>query len=195
MIMAKKIAVIVLFSIGVYYVSTSGYMVAKSWLSQVLIGQAWQKTLKDHQRHKPWSWADAYPIAELSIPRLQKNRYILSGSSARNLAFAASHLPQSGLPDESKSMVISGHNDSHFAFLSDVKVGDKLYIKSVVKGQVVMTPYVVNTMNIVDSSQTDIQVLNHKELILVTCYPFDQLMTGTNWRYVVQAKPVNGPIG
>jgi len=66
-------------------------MLSKAWLSQVLIRQAWQQTLLDKQQHRPWSWADTYPVARLQVPRLAVSSYILEGSSGRNLAFSATH--------------------------------------------------------------------------------------------------------
>ncbi len=175
--------------LGVWQVTSASYMWTKAWLSQVLIAHAWDKTLDNKQYHKPWSWADGYPIAMLSVPRLNKNRYILSGSSGRNLAFSAAHMPQSGLPGEAKSIVIAGHNDSHFAFLPELTIGDEVILNGLINGQKVTEYYVIKNISIIDSRNENISVINNNELILVTCYPFDGLSLATTDRYVVKAIP------
>lgn len=175
--------------LGMWQLASASYMWTKAWLSQVLIADAWNKTVDEKKYHKPWSWADGYPIAKLSVPKLQKSRYILSDSSGRNLAFSAAHMPQSGLPGESKSIVIAGHNDSHFAFLPELTIGDEVLLDGLINGQKMTEHYLIKSIHIIDSRYEKINVINNKELILVTCYPFDGLSIATTDRYVVKAIP------
>ena len=183
----KTAVIVVLLSIGLWQVSTSGYMLAKAWLSHILIADAWSQTLKDKQFHKPWSWADTYPIAQLNIPKLNKNSYILEGSSGRNLAFSATHLPQSGMPDENKSMIVSGHNDTHFSHLQYLQVGDELEVKTLTDKHI----YKVKQIEIVNSQISQLLIKDKKELILTTCYPFNSLTTGSKQRLVVYASKID----
>ena len=183
----NKAIIIVLLSIGLWQVSTSGYMLAKAWLSQILIADAWSQTLKDKQFHKPWSWADTYPIAQLNIPKLNKNSYILEGSSGRNLAFSATHLPQSGMPDENKSMIVSGHNDTHFSYLQFLQIGDEIEVKTISDNHV----YKIKQIEIVNSQISQLLIKDKKELILTTCYPFNSLTTGSKQRLVVYASKID----
>jgi sortase A len=161
-------------------------MLAKAELSQYLIRSAWQKTLKDKKQHKPWSWADTYPIFEMKIPRLNQSNYILAGSSGRNLAFSVTHMSQSGLLGENKTMVLSGHRDSHFSYLENLKVGDKIIIQDTDNTII----YKMTKARVIDSSKHEISILNKNELLLTSCYPFDTLSAGGNLRYVVYASPV-----
>lgn len=84
--------------IGITLFGKGFYMQAKAHFAQYLIEQAWAKTLIDGQSHKPWSWADTYPVAKLSIeqakrpnhfdgPASNDSLYVLAGASGRNLAF------------------------------------------------------------------------------------------------------------
>lgn len=182
----KKIMTIVLFSLGIWYLSTAGYMLAKAELSQYLIKDAWQQTLKDNKNHKPWSWADTYPVFELSIPRLNKTSYILEGASGRNMAFSAARMQIGGMPGQLKSTIISGHRDSHFGYLKELKVGDKIIANTTTK----LTTYQVVSKRIIDSTKEKIQIKKHNELILTTCYPFDALQAGGNLRFVIYAEPI-----
>ncbi|HOP22446.1 MAG TPA: class GN sortase [Gammaproteobacteria bacterium] len=183
----KTAVIVVLLSIGLWQVSTSGYMLAKAWLSHILIADAWSQTLKDKQFHKPWSWADTYPIAQLNIPKLNKNSYILEGSSGRNLAFSATHLPQSGMPDENKSMIVSGHNDTHFSYLQFLQIGDEIEVKTISDNHV----YKIKQIEIVNSQISQLLIKDKKELILTTCYPFNSLTTGSKQRLVVYASKID----
>jgi len=184
--MKTKTFVTVLFVlVGAAQIASSTYMLAKAWLSQVLIDQAWEKTKKDHQPHPPWSWADTYPMAILNFPRLQKKTFVLAGSSARNLAFSATHMRQSGLPGQEKSTLISGHNDSHFSFLQSLIVGDQIIVELMDASH----KYCINSIQIINSKKQQLLIKNTDELILSTCYPFNSLTTGGSLRYVVFASP------
>lgn len=182
----KTVTVIILMA-GIWHVSASGYMLSKAWLSQYLIKEAWQQTLADKLNHKPWSWADTYPIAELRVKRLAMSGYVLEGSSARNLAFSATHLENSGMPGQNKTIVVSGHRDSHFEYLQNLKIGDEIELNTI-NG---LAAYVVNQINVVNSKNSKIRILNKEELLLTTCYPFGALSAGGNLRFVVYATPVS----
>ncbi len=181
----KKTLFGLIISIGLWQISASTYMLAKAYFSQFLIQQAWQQTLIDNKNHKPWTWADTYPIAEMSVPRLHQKTYILEGSSARNLAFSATHLPESGLPNENKSMIIAGHRDSHFSYLKKVMIGDEISLKT---RQNDFLYHVIN-IEIRNASSQKLTIKAQNELILVTCYPFDAINAGGNLRYVIYLQP------
>ena len=175
---------------GLWHVSASGYMLSKSWLSQILIKLAWQQTLLDKQQHKPWSWADTFPVASLQVPRLAVSSYVLEGSSGRNLAFSATHLSQSGMPGQQKTTVISGHNDSHFGYLQQLLIGDEILLTTVENNIKKISSYRVSSTQIVDSKKHQLKIFNRDELLLTTCYPFDSLTAGGHLRYVIHAIPV-----
>jgi len=171
--------------IGLWHISASGYMLGKAHLSQYLIKQAWHKTLQDKANHKPWSWADTYPVFEISVPRLNENSYVLSGANGRSMAFSAAHITNSGQPGGPKTTIVSGHRDSHFEYLKNIKLGDKIY--TVTKNNTYT--YIVNSIKIIDSKKEKLIIQNINELVLTTCYPFNSLQFGGNLRYVVSSKP------
>ena len=93
------------------------YMQGKAWLAQLLIEQAWQQALKT-------------PEAQLNWPAHNEKLTVLAGASGRNLAFAPSHfLPAAELGSKQAGALIAGHNDTHFAFLQHVKVGEKFTLQ------------------------------------------------------------------
>lgn len=182
----RKVSIAVLLAFGLWNVSASGYMLAKAYLSQYLIEDAWQKTLVDGQKYKPWSWADTYPIFKLVFPRINKSSIVLEGDSGRNMAFSATHTQNSGLPGSNKTTVVSGHRDSHFEYLKDLRLGDEIITNINNQSYV----YQINGFEVVDSKTRQIQILNEDQLILTTCYPFDSLQTGGSLRFVVYASNI-----
>ncbi len=164
----------------------AGWIYAKAWLAQVLMEGAWARTIEGEKRVKPWSWADTWPVARLTAPRLDKERLILEGASGRTLAFAPGHLAGSALPGTKGNTVVAGHRDTHFSFLQNLEKGDLL---------VVGTPdgrehrYRVESLGIVHERQTEVlEPSDNASLTLVTCYPFDAIVPGGPLRFIVRAE-------
>lgn len=185
----KKLLVLASFSIGLYYLFSSGYMLMKAGLSQYFIKQAWQETLGDKQNHKPWSWADTHPVLQLKVPRLLKESYVLQGESGRNMAFSVVHLGSSGMPGDSKSTVLSGHKDSHFNYLKELIIGDDIITQDKYNSH----NYKVTSIKIINSKNEKLSIRNTNELILTTCYPFTDFQFGGALRYAVYASPNISP--
>jgi sortase A len=182
----KKLTTLAVLFIGSWFITSSGYMLAKAHLSHYLIADAWQKTLKDNNYHKPWSWADTYPVFEIKVPRIYKSSYILEGASGRNMAFSAAHTSTSGMPGQNKSTIISGHRDSHFDYLQELKLGDEI----ITYGKSDNQKFKVTGLKVINSRLEKLTIKNKNELILTTCYPFNALKTGGDLRYVVHATPI-----
>jgi len=178
-----KFILVTLFVVGSWQVGSSVYLLVKAHLAQYLIADAWQATLEDGEQHKPWSWADTYPVAKLNFPTLQETTYVLEGASGRNMAFGPARTVSSGMPGDSISTVISAHNDSHFNFLGHLKLNAVIDIETL-KGEF---SYEVRDIRVIDSKQQQVVINQQDELILTTCYPFNALQTGGSMRYQVTA--------
>ncbi|MCS6240854.1 class GN sortase [Shewanella baltica] len=192
--------VVGLFLIGATLLGKGLYMQAKAHFAQYLIEQAWTKTLADGQSHKPWSWADTYPVAKLSIYReqaaansdieaeLNDSLYVLAGASGRNLAFGPSLVLSSAPAGQKGNTVIAGHRDTHFAILNGMAVGRRLSLQTL-KGNNII--YEVVATQVVHETETQFMAPSaDNRLTLITCYPFDALQGGAELRFVVQAIPV-----
>ncbi|HVY06241.1 MAG TPA: class GN sortase [Burkholderiales bacterium] len=158
---------------------------AKAWLAQRLIASAWDRSLAAGSRVKPWPWADTYPVARLEAPRQGETLMVLAGASGRTLAFGPGHVDGTPLPGEPGNAVVSGHRDTHFAFLQDLRSGDALEVQGL-DGR--KASYVVSGIEVVRNK--DVRVLldaGDDRLTLVTCYPFDSPVPGATLRYVVVA--------
>ena len=163
----------------------SVWILAKAQLAQLLLARAWEERTLGATEPKPWPWADTWPVALLRAPRLGEEQIVLAGASGRNMAFGPTHVGSTAKPGENGNAVLSGHRDTHFAFLEHLRRGDEL---------VVDTPdetrhrYRVETAYVVDESALWVlEDTDEKTLTLVTCYPFDAVVPGGPERYVVRA--------
>lgn len=180
---------------GIALLGKGTYMQAKAYFAQYLIQQAWDRTLQEHKPQKPWSWADTYPVARLTLMKkgksgMEEDRalYVLSGSSGRNLAFGPTRVQGAGLDFSQDNRIIAGHNDTHFSVLNGIENGRIIKFED---ARNTVTYYRVSSTQIVH--ETDTYVLApgmSDQLTLITCYPFNALTSGSEFRLVVNALPI-----
>lgn len=162
---------------------------AKAGLAQVLLERAWARTLAGERGVRPWGWADTFPVARLVLPRQSAALIVLAGATGRNLAFGPAHLSASAQPGAPGNAVIAGHRDTHFAVLAAVRPGDWLELETPAG----RNRYRVSGTRVVDAADPSVVADDGAaRLTLVTCYPFDGVLPGTDRRYVVFAERVPG---
>lgn len=173
--------------LGMVQFGSGVWIYAKAQLAQYLIAQVWQESLLDKQRHRPWPWADTFPVAELTINN--HKWYVLAGANGRNLAFGPTHLSATPLPGELGNSVVVGHRDTQFNILKTLKIGEVIAVKNIY-GE---SRYRVNSLNIAQARQLSLWQLDSADdagqstLTLITCYPFDSLRPNPTQRFVVSA--------
>ena len=174
---------------GLWQFGQGSYIQAKAWLAQVLIKQAWARTLDGEAQAKPWPWADTWPVARITVPGRGIERYVLAGANGRSIAFGPGHVFGTPLPGEAGNSVIGAHRDTHFAFLRDLRHGEEIVVQ---KSVATIRRYHVEHSEIVDKQETRVMAQHGSEtrLTLITCYPFDALRAGGPLRYVVTAKAI-----
>jgi len=178
-------------SVSIWQAGEAAYIHAKAWVAQRLIASAWDRVLASGMAVKPWPWADTYPVARLEAPRQGAALMVLAGAGGRTLALGPGHVDGTPLPGEPGNSVVSGHRDTHFAFLRELRSGDTLLVHSA-SGRVAR--YVVSGIEVV--RHKDVRVLldvGDDRLTLVTCYPFDSPVPGGALRYVVVATRALSP--
>ncbi len=188
----RKVGLCVLVMLGLYWCSGGLWIIAKAQLAQVLIANAWQQTDSTAQ-HKPWPWADTWPVARLQVPKHQQDLYVLAGAQGHSLAFGPGHITGSALPGQRGFSVVGGHRDTHFRFLQQVKLGEEFLVKTKNGDE---TTYVVDAIEVVNVEQSALlrapmQSESSKYLSLVTCYPFNAISPNTPLRLVVSLMAVN----
>jgi sortase A len=181
----RTMLVLGLIAVSAWQAGEAAYIHTKAWLAQRLIASAWDHARSTGRAMKPWPWADTYPVARIDAPRQGETLMVLSGASGRTLAFGPGHVDGTPLPGAQGNSVVSGHRDTHFAFLRDLRKGDALLVQSA-NGNTAR--YVISASEVVH--RKDMRVVldaGDDRITLVTCFPFDSPVPGGPLRYVVVA--------
>ncbi|MCG8493733.1 MAG: sortase [Sneathiellales bacterium] len=168
---------VLLMGLALWQLAQAGLLAAKAWAAPVLIERAWNESLEDGERHKPWPWADSSPVARLVVPSKHIERFILQGDNMRNLAFGPV------LQKIGSDQLLYGHRDTHFGFLQDLHLKDRIGFQ---KFQGKAEKWHVTEMKTLHKDDFYLeQDKQESRLILVTCYPFDALWPETDMRFIV----------
>ena len=174
-----------LLAVGLWQVGEGSWIYAKARLAQYLLQRAWSRTLGGETAARPWPWADTYPVAKLRVPSMHIDLIVLNGAYGRTLAFGPGYSESSAFPGSSGTTILTGHRDTHFRFLRRLGRQDEIVIETVRRTS---RRYLVQSSQIVDARTAAISLNDMEDkLILVTCYPFDTVLTGGSLRYVVTA--------
>ena len=184
---ASILSLIFLLIIGGGYFAFEGLKIElKAKLAQILLQHAWSKTLQTGKYYQPWPTFDGKPILLLEIPKHNISQIVLYGTSSQSLAFGPSWHEKSFLPHERKVTIISAHRNTHFIYLKKLRVGEKIKLQDQYKK---WHSYIIDNLFIINIQEEKITMENNdKHLLLVTCYPFNAIRSGTPYRYVVSAK-------
>ena len=174
-------------AIGLGLIASSSYMNIKAMVAQKLISSSWESGLSQQAALKPWRWADTRPIARLVVPRLAKEVFVMQDDSGESLAFGPGHLSASSAISEHGHVMISGHRDSHFSFLRDLKLGDDIETQNIMGTTI---RYRIISTRILDIEKDELIKQDNNQLSLITCYPFDDFIPGGPLRYIVDAIPI-----
>lgn len=165
------------------------WLPAKAALAQQLLASSWESSRHDGAAHRPWPWADTHPVARIEQARLGISQVVLAGDSGRPLAFGPGWAESSARPGSDRgTMVISGHRDTHFAWLRNLRNGDALKLETLQGPR----DYVVVQSDVVDSRTHRIATGDDGgKLLLVTCWPFDATAARGPLRYMVTLAPAD----
>jgi sortase A len=136
--------------------------------------------------------AEGSVLAELNIPAIGVDQFVVSGTATADLAKGPGHYTGTAMPGQAGNVVIAGHRTTHgapFNRLGDIVVGDKIILTTLsgvnLTYVVAQTPFPV--------SPSDVTVLNDfgdNRITLTTCNP----EFSAAQRLIVVAKLVqNGP--
>ena len=184
---ASIFSLIFLLVIGGGYFAYEGLKIElKAKIAQVLLQQAWNKTLQTGKAYKPWPSFDGKLILLLEIPSHNISQVVLNSTSGQSLAFGPSFHEESFLPHERKVTIISSHRDSHGDYIKKLQLGEEIKLQDQYKK---WHSYIIDDFFIINVQEEKITMENNDQhLLLVTCYPFNAIRSGTPYRYVVSAK-------
>ena len=171
--------------LGAWQVASAGWIHAKAFLAQWLIAEAWRAGREDGRTRRPWPGADLRPVARLSVDARHIDLYVLDNASPRALAFGPALVGGTAAPGSEGNAVIVAHRDTHFAFLQHLETNDVIEVEGL-RG--VHARYRVREAAVVEKHEMRVlDPADSAQLTLITCYPFDAVLPGTPWRYVIVA--------
>lgn len=176
-------------AVGLWQLGSGAWLQGKAWLAQVLIARAWAEAGEAGSAPPPWPWADTRPVARLVVPELGVDQIVLAGTSGRTLAFGPGHLDGTAMPGAAGLAVVSGHRDTHFRFLADLRPGARIEVE---RADGARRTYRVTATQVVHADRARIvpAATGTPRLLLSTCYPFDAILPGGPLRFVVLAEAV-----
>lgn len=161
---------------GIFYTFDGARIKAKAMVAQLLLENAWSRTLDGETQSKPWPWADVWPVLKLEAPRFHKTAIALSGVSGQAMAFGPGLMQQSPAPGEPGMSIIAAHRDTHFAFLKSIAIGDDILV-TVPEGSVLR--FTVTETRVVNANQSGLYTDGETpQIALVTCWPFNAATRG-----------------
>ena len=177
-------------ALGLVLCSQGLWIPAKAMLAQVLLERAFDRSLATGQPVKPWPWADTWPVARITFPRLHRSVIVLDGASGQALAFGPGHV--AGTPDagDRGTAVYAAHRDTHFALLGQVRRGDEIEVTRI-DGRHVRFRMIAAQVVRWDASGLDPHAPG-RALALATCWPLSAKTHGP-LRYLVWATPSKPP--
>ncbi|MDP4169554.1 MAG: sortase, partial [Bacillota bacterium] len=130
---------------------------------RIKVVQAKESQNESTKKFKP---VTGQTIGLLAIPRIHSELAIVEGTDPNELRKGVGHYKQSFFPGQMGQIVLSGHRDTVFRHLGELKVGDGLEV-NMPYGKFT---YTITTTKIVDANDTSIITLQHQheELILTT---------------------------
>jgi sortase A len=125
-------------------------------------------------------------IGRLEVNRLGLSVMVLEGTSAKTLKRAAGHISGTALPGQPGNVGISGHRDTFFFPLRNIRQDDELQLTT----RTAEFRYRVVSVAVVQPTDTDVLAVSETEVLtLVTCYPFTFIGSAPE-RYIVRAKRI-----
>lgn len=202
---------LLVFFASIFMFVSAGWIQIKAYTAQLLLNNAWSRTLdntainRKEYFFKPWSWADTWPVARMTVPKFNIDYLILDGMHGQSLAFGpgrvtnqevfgenlpvvSSHVSVNhSIPLPNHSRIIAGHKDTHFKFLEHLIIGDIVRIQN---DQGSWTEYTVSNTEVSVPVDGRIPISDSKnEISLITCYPFTPTVLPSDKRYIVTLSP------
>ena len=173
-------------AVGVWTAADALYLQTKARIGQLLLEHAWNKAKAGEAAARPWPWADMHPVARLVVPERGIDLLVLAGANGRTLAWGPGHAESSAAPGTAGNAVVTGHRDTHFAFLRDLAPGERIVVE---RRDGTITAYRVERRILADYRMLKLPAGGDEPMLsLVTCWPFDGVDPGTPLRYAVLAR-------
>jgi sortase A len=132
--------------------------------------------------------SDRTPLGRIEISAIGLAAMIVEGTDARTLRHAVGHIPGTPLPGQRGNVAITGHRDTFFRPLRNIRKDDEIRLTTLSGSY----RYEVDSIKVVEPE--NMKVLGDSEdsiLTLVTCYPF-YFVGPAPKRFIVRAHKIPG---
>jgi sortase A len=160
---------------------------ADTWIFQQRESHNLRRLLKTASAPGPPAAIPRGLLGRMEIPRLGLSAILIEGDDAKTLRRAVGHIPGTSLPGQSGNVAFSGHRDTFFRPLRNIRKNDIIAVTTL-RGEF---SYRVVSTRIV--APDDIAVLNVSDgeiLTLITCYPF-YFVGAAPERFIVRAERIH----
>lgn len=183
-----------LFAVSLSTLAYCGFVLEDTWifqkdqrrqLDQLLLASRSATTYPTSPRRSP-PIVNGDLIGLIQVPRLGLSVIVIEGTSAGILRRAAGHIPGTALPGQPGNVGISGHRDTFFQPLQNIRTNDVITLTTL------LGEYHYRVISTKVVSPYDVAVLNasgNEILTLVTCYPFYFVGPAPD-RFIVRAERV-----
>lgn len=149
----------------------------------------WDATqIKDYEAARQADYPP--PLGVLFIDDLNIQVPVYNGTDEHILERGAGRIKGMAKISGNGKLGISAHRDSFFRGLKDIEMGDEILLQSP-HG---VEKYAVSDIKIIPKDDTSVLApVDHRELMLVTCYPFYHVGAAPE-RFIVTALPATDPV-
>ena len=122
----------VLLAIAAWHAGHAAWIEAKAQLAQAPdAARVARRTSAGAGDTRPWPWADTHPVARLLVPSRGVDTFVLAGRERAHARLRAGP-PRRHARARARAATrsISGHRDTHFAFLRRLERGDLVVVEA-----------------------------------------------------------------
>ena len=127
------------------------------------------------------------PLGRIEISSIGLEAMILEGADTRTLRRAVGHIPGTPLPGEEGNVALTGHRDTFFRPLRNIRKDDEITLTTL-NGSY---RYRVDSTEVIEPEDTGVLAGSDKAVLtLVTCYPF-YFVGPAPQRFIVRAHMIH----
>jgi sortase A len=178
-----------LFACAILLLGYCAFVLADTWTFQRRESMDLDRLLRDRRAVSESAPASAMDglIGRMEIPRLGFSAVVVEGIDRTTLRHAVGHIPGTALPGKAGNVGLSGHRDTFFRPLKDLRIKDEIQF-STLEGDY---RYEVESLKVVEPGNVGVLAPSHENVLtLVTCYPFFYIGAAPK-RFVVRARQVS----
>jgi len=178
-----------LYACAILLLGYCAFVLADTWTFQRRESMDLDRLLRDRRAVSESAPASAMDglIGRMEIPRLGFSAVVVEGIDRTTLRHAVGHIPGTALPGKAGNVGLSGHRDTFFRPLKDLRIKDEIQF-STLEGDY---RYEVESLKVVEPGNVGVLAPSHENVLtLVTCYPFFYIGAAPK-RFVVRARQVS----